>query len=139
MRKEKKLVNLFKKKFKLCYCYEYSREFRTKHIRHSLLQHLLVVLLGDYIDASGKSSIKMYFKMHISSRKIRLENYILKNFPKIYYILNWKLNNKNIWVKIYFWLIKNKVVLQETKKGLVIYPKSKQEEAERELKFYNQI
>ena len=40
MKKEKKLVNLFKKKFKLCYCYEYSREFRAKHIRHSFLQHL---------------------------------------------------------------------------------------------------
>lgn len=81
----------------------------------------------------------MRIKAHISSRKIRLENYISKNFPKINYTLNWKLNNKNIWVEIYFWLIKNKLVLQKTKKGLVIYPKSKQEEAERELKFYNQI
>lgn len=77
--------------------------------------------------------------MHISSRKIRLENYISKNFPKINYILNWKINNKNIWVEIHFWLIKNKVVLQETKRGLVVYPKNKSEEVERELKFYNSI
>jgi hypothetical protein len=139
MRKEKKLVNLFKKKFKLCYCYEYSREFRAKHIRHSFLQHLFVVLLGDSIDASGKSFLKMRIKAHISSKKIKLQNYISKNFPKVEYLYCWRLNERNIWVEIYLWLIKNKVVLQETKKGLVLYPKSKQEEAEKKLKFYNQI
>jgi len=137
--KNKKLVNLFKKKFKLCECYEYSREFRAKHIRHSLLQHLFVVLLGDSIDASGKSFLKMRIKAHISSKKIKLQNYISKNFPKVEYLYCWRLNERNIWVEIYLWLIKNKVVLQETKKGLVLYPKSKQEEAERKLKFYNQI
>ena len=139
MRKEKKLVNLFKKKFKLCYCYEYSREFRAKHIRHSLLQHLFVVLLGDSIDASGKSSIVMNVKRFFSTKKIRLKNYIYKNFPKFNYFYYWKLNERNIWVEIITWLLKNKVVLRDTKKGLVLYPKSKQEEAERKLKFYNQI
>lgn len=139
MKKEKKLVNLFKKKFKLCYCYEYSREFRAKHIRHSFLQHLSVVLLGDDIDASGKSFLKMRIKAHISSRKIRLQNYISKNFPKVEYFYYWKLNERNIWVEIITWLLKNKVVLRDTKKGLVLYQRSKQEEAERKLKFYNQI
>ena len=139
MKKEKKFVNLFKKKFKLCYCYEYSREFRAKHIRHSLLQHLFVVLLGDSIDASGKSSIVMNVKRFFSTKKIRLKNYIYKNFPKFNYFYYWKLNERNIWVEIITWLLKNKVVLRDTKKGLVLYPKSKQEEAERKLKFYNQI
>lgn len=136
MKKEKKLVNLFKKKFKLCYCYEYSREFRAKHIRHSFLQHLSVVLLGDDIDASGKSTIVMDVKRFFSTKKIRLQNYIDKNFPKFNYFYYWKLNERNIWVEIFTWLLKNKVVLQETKKGLVLYPKSKQEEAERKLKNY---
>lgn len=129
-------MNILKKKFKLCYCYEYSREFRAKHIRHSFLQHLLVVLLGDSIDASGKSYLKMSFKSYISSRKIRLQNYISKNFPKIEYLYYWKLNKRNIWVELITWLLKNKVVLQETKKGLVLYQRSKQEEAERKLKNY---
>ena len=136
MKKEKKFVNLFKKKFKLCYCYEYSREFRAKHIRHSFLQHLSVVLLGDDIDASGKSTIVMDVKRFFSTKKIRLQNYIDKNFPKFNYFYYWKLNERNIWVEIFTWLLKNKVVLQETKKGLVLYPKSKQEEAERKLKNY---
>ena len=129
-------MNLFKKKFKLCYCYEYSREFRAKHIRHSFLQHLSVVLLGDDIDASGKSTIVMDVKRFFSTKKIRLQNYIDKNFPKFNYFYYWKLNERNIWVEIFTWLLKNKVVLQETKKGLVLYPKSKQEEAERKLKNY---
>ena len=129
-------MNIFKKKFKLCYCYEYSREFRAKHIRHSLLQHLLVVLLGDDIDASGKSSIVMNVKRFFSTKKIRLQNYIDKNFPKFNYFYYWKLNERNIWVELITWLLKNKVVLQETKKGLVLYPKSKQEEAEKKLKNY---
>ena len=132
-------MNIFKKKFKLCYCYEYSREFRAKHIRHSLLQHLLVVLLGDDIDASGKSSIVMNVKRFFSTKKIRLQNYIDKNFPKFNYFYYWKLNERNIWVELITWLLKNKVVLRDTKKGLVLYPRSKQEEAERKLKFYNQI
>ena len=132
-------MNLFKKKFKPCYCYEYSREYRIKNICHSFLQHLSVVLLGDDIDASGKSFLKMRIKAHISSRKIRLQNYISKNFPKIEYFYYWKLNERNIWVELITWLLKNKVVLRDTKKGLVLYPRSKQEEAERKLKFYNQI
>ena len=132
-------MNIFKKKFKLCYCYEYIREFRAKHIRHSLLQHLLVVLLGDDIDASGKSSIVMNVKRFFSTKKIRLQNYIDKNFPKFNYFYYWKLNERNIWVELITWLLKNKVVLRDTKKGLVLYPRSKQEEAERKLKFYNQI
>ena len=81
----------------------------------------------------------MRIKAHISSRKIRLQNYISKNFPKIEYFYYWKLNERNIWVELITWLLKNKVVLQETKKNLILYPKSKQEEAERKLKFYNQI
>lgn len=129
-------MNLFKKKFKLCYCYEYSREYRIKNIRHSFLQHLSVVLLGDDIDASGKSSIVMNVKRFFSTKKIRLQNYISKNFPKIEYFYYWKLNERNIWVELITWLLKNKVVLQETKKGLVLFPKSKQEEAERKLKNY---
>ena len=132
-------MNIFKKKFKLCYCYEYSREYRIKNICHSFLQHLSVVLLGDYIDASGKSSIVMNVKRFFSTKKIRLQNYIDKNFPKFNYFYYWKLNERNIWVELITWLLKNKVVLRDTKKGLVLYPRSKQEEAERKLKFYNQI
>lgn len=130
-------MNLFKKKFKRCYCYQYNRQFRQQHIRHSFLQHLSVLLLGDYIDANGKSCLKTKIKMHFSSKKVRLENYIQKNFPKIYYLLNWKINKRNIWVEIYSWLMKNKVVLQKTKKGLIVYLKSESEIMEKRLKYYD--
>ena len=110
---------------------------QTKDFRHTHLQHFRILLLGESFDASGKSSIAMYFKRHISSKKIRLENYISKNFPKIYYLLNWKINKRNIWVEIYSWLLKNKVVLQETKNGLIIYPKSESEIMEKRLKYYD--
>lgn len=111
---------------------------QTKDFRHTHLQHFQILLLGDSFDASGKSSIAMYFKRHISSRKIRLENYISKNFPKIYYLLNWKINKRNIWVEIYCWLLKEKLVSRETKKrGWVIYPKSESEIMKKRLKYYD--
>ena len=134
------MKNLFKKNLNFVTATNIVENSVQSIFATSLLQHLFVVLFGDYIDASGKSSLKMNFKAHISSRKIRLQNYISKNFPKIEYFYYWKLNERNIWVEIYSWLLKkNKVVLQETKKVWCFTQKSKQEEAERKLKFYNQI